>query len=250
MKYTATIEINGHIIDSLTLPKIMDIILDENANYEIDEIKIGREKTELSYARLNISAEDQEILNNVLKKVTKQGAVLIGDGEEEVRLEICQKDRTLPDNFYSTTNLPTQILLNKKWIPVENTAMDCVIVVEKTNKRAFCKKISQVKQGEVIVTGYKGIKVSPARKHKENSSFSFMSSEVSTEKPKSLMIKKIAKRMAEIKKNNEGKILFVLGPAVVHTKSQDFFTKLIELGYVDCLFAGNALATHDLEVAF
>lgn len=247
MKNRCTIEIQGHVIDSLTLPKIMDIIIESGSTYLIDDIKIGKEKTEISYARLNINAPDEKTLNDVLSKVIKQGAVLLK--EKNVVLAECKKDRTLPDNFYSTTNMITRILLNNEWIKVENTAMDCAIVVDETNKTACCTKLSQIKKGDMVVTGYNGIRVNPVSKQEEKSAFSFMSSEVSSEKPKSIVIKKIAKRMIEIKENNEGKILFVLGPAMVHTKSQEAFIKLIELGYVDFLFAGNALATHDIEAA-
>ena len=241
------IEVEGHIIDSLTLPKIMDTILDMGASYNIEDIKIGNKKEESSYARLCISAEDDEIMSKILEKVTKQGATLLK--EENVTLGESVKDQTMPDAFYSTTNLKTDILLDGEWIAVGDTAMDCGIVVNTENKTAKCLKISQIKKGDKIVLGYMGVRVHPLKKHEDKQVFSFMGSEVSSEKPKSLVIKKIAKRMIEMKKNNEGKILFVLGPAVVHTKSREAFSKLIELGYVDYMFAGNALATHDIEAA-
>lgn len=247
MTSISVIEVNGHIIDSLTLPKIMDTILDMNAAYHIEEIKIGNKKEESSYARLAISSEDEETMSKILEKVTKQGATLLV--EQNVTLKESFKDQTMPDDFYSTTNMKTDILLNGEWIAVKDTAMDCGIVVSTEKKEAKCLKLSQIKKEDKIVVGYKGIRVHPIKKHKEEQAFSFMGSEVSSEKPKALIIKKIAKRMVEIKKNNEGKILFVLGPAVVHTKSREAFSKLIEMGFVDYMFAGNALATHDIEAA-
>jgi lysine-ketoglutarate reductase/saccharopine dehydrogenase-like protein (TIGR00300 family) len=45
------------------------------------------------------------------------------------------------------------------------------------------------------------------------------------------------------------KILAVLGPAVVHTGSVEHICRLIRGGYLNVLFAGNALATHDIEQA-
>jgi len=245
MKVDCTVEIQGHIIDSLTLPKIMDTILDLGAAYTIKEIKIGNDKTNVSYARLNVFADSHEILDNVLDNITKQGATLLE--EKNVTLGECPKDRTLPDDFYSTTNMITEILLNDEWVPAGNTAMDCAIVVDEKNKKACCTKLSQIKKGDKVVMGHDGVKVHPLRKHEDKSIFTFMGSEISSEKPKSLLINKIAKRMQEIKENNEGKILFVLGPAVVHTKSRDNFIKLIKMGMVDYMFAGNALATHDIE---
>src|SRR5262249_6638888 len=45
------------------------------------------------------------------------------------------------------------------------------------------------------------------------------------------------------------RILAVLGPAVVHTGSVEHICRLIRSGYLNVLFAGNALATHDIEAA-
>ena len=45
------------------------------------------------------------------------------------------------------------------------------------------------------------------------------------------------------------KVLWVGGPAVVHTGAAPAMVALVEAGYVDVLFAGNALATHDIEAA-
>ncbi len=248
MKESCIVEIKGHILDSLTLPKIMDTIIDEGGNYEIVEIDIGKKKTSLSHAKLKVLAEDKETLDNIVSKITRQGAEPIAD--KEVLLEKCPRDKVLPENFYATTNLQTNIFYKGKWIKAEDTAMDCAIVVDEQNLKAYCRKISQIKKGDNVVVGFEGIKVVPLKKREGKKTFSFMSSDFSAEKPKSMIIKKIAERMIEIKDNKEGKILFVLGPAVVHTKSQEPLIKLIENGFVDVLFSGNAFAVHDLEAAF
>jgi lysine-ketoglutarate reductase/saccharopine dehydrogenase-like protein (TIGR00300 family) len=78
--------------------------------------------------------------------------------------------------------------------------------------------------------------------------FSFMASEVSAEKPKKLLIGQIASEMRAIRAEG-GRILVVAGPAVVHTGAGRSLSRLIELGYVQVLFAGNALAVHDVEAA-
>ena len=247
MTSSCKVEIKGHIIDSLTLPKVMDTILEFGGKYAIEEIQIGEGKTNISYAKLDIEAGSRKILDNILGKINKYGVELIE--EEDIALGECPKDKTLPDNFYSTTNLITDILLEGKWLQVEDTAMDCGIVVDVKNRRAFCRKISQIKKDDMVVVGKHGVRIHLLDKDQKQDDFKFMASDVSSEKPKSLMIKSLAKRMKEIKENNEGKILFVLGPVVVHTKSQDAFSKLIEMEYVDYLFSGNALATHDIEAA-
>src|SRR5260370_14190708 len=75
-----------------------------------------------------------------------------------------------------------------------------------------------------------------------------MASSVSSEKPKSAMIRRIAAEIGAIKARG-GKILVVAGPAVVHTGAGPHLVRLIDRGYVNVLFAGNALAVHDIEQA-
>lgn len=75
-----------------------------------------------------------------------------------------------------------------------------------------------------------------------------MSSPVSTEQPKGLLIRDIAETMKNVRHDN-GKILVVAGPGLVHTGAAPFLVQLIENGYVQLLFAGNGLAVHDIESA-
>jgi lysine-ketoglutarate reductase/saccharopine dehydrogenase-like protein (TIGR00300 family) len=101
----------------------------------------------------------------------------------------------------------------------------------------------------LIAVGHHGIRVTPVERAIDRKSvFEFMASNVSSEKPKSAVIREIAAEIRLAKKSG-GKILVVAGPAVVHTGAGEHFEKLIEWGYVNLLFAGNALATHDIEQA-
>jgi lysine-ketoglutarate reductase/saccharopine dehydrogenase-like protein (TIGR00300 family) len=76
--------------------------------------------------------------------------------------------------------------------------------------------------------------------------FEFMNSQVSSEKPQALLVRQIAQQMRDVKSEGR-KILWVGGPAVVHTGAAPAMVALVEAGFVDVLFAGNALATHDIE---
>jgi lysine-ketoglutarate reductase/saccharopine dehydrogenase-like protein (TIGR00300 family) len=75
-----------------------------------------------------------------------------------------------------------------------------------------------------------------------------MSSEVSSEKPQALLVRQIAQQMRDVKAAGR-KVLWVAGPAVVHTGASPAMVSLVDAGYVDVVFAGNALATHDIESA-
>jgi lysine-ketoglutarate reductase/saccharopine dehydrogenase-like protein (TIGR00300 family) len=96
--------------------------------------------------------------------------------------------------------------------------------------------------------GHQGIRVSPADTAARHSLFEFMASPVSSEKPKGVTVREIANEMRRTKQAGE-KILAVLGPAVVHTGGSELVCRLIRNGFLNILFAGNALAAHDIEQA-
>jgi lysine-ketoglutarate reductase/saccharopine dehydrogenase-like protein (TIGR00300 family) len=73
-----------------------------------------------------------------------------------------------------------------------------------------------------------------------------MKSSVSSEKPSNHLIEQIAKEILETKAQGK-KVLAVIGPAVVHTGAGESLATLIKEGFVDIVFAGNAMAVHDVE---
>jgi lysine-ketoglutarate reductase/saccharopine dehydrogenase-like protein (TIGR00300 family) len=241
------VELKGHIIDSLILSKVLDEIIARGGSYESEEMRLGRTKDDPSYARLKVSAPDREKLDNILRRINELGAAPVDD--REPTFGKAEKDGVFPDNFYSTTNLETEVHMDGRWVGVEDTGMDCGIKVDKDLYRAYATKMKDVKKGELFVVGSHGVRVIVPDKKKSASIFRFMSSRVSSEKPMMAMIKAIAEEMREIKEKKIGKILFVCGPAIVHTGSREALSCLIEKGYVDVLFAGNALAAHDIEAS-
>ena len=155
----------------------------------------------------------------------------------------------MPDNFYSTTNNPTFVMLNGKWVKVSNQMMDKAIVIDLKNNKALCKMIRDIKKGDLIATGEEGIRVSPPERPREGLDvFQFMSSSASTEKPVKSLAKKISQDIYETKQKG-GKIVAVVGPATVHTGATSALAELIKNGYIDVLLAGNALLVHDVEFA-
>jgi lysine-ketoglutarate reductase/saccharopine dehydrogenase-like protein (TIGR00300 family) len=98
-----------------------------------------------------------------------------------------------------------------------------------------------------IVLGHAGVRVFPQdRGEVRPHDFTFMSSGVSTEKPKGALIRDIARELVANQRGGK-KTLLVGGPAIVHTGSGPLVCDLIRRGYIHKLFAGNALATHDVE---
>src|SRR5262249_7020065 len=149
----------------------------------------------------------------------------------------------------STTNLETAVRWKERWVPVERTEMDCGIrLLEGDPLHAACVPVHRVKEGDLIVVGDKGVKVTPLPRRDPGSIFSFMGSDVSTERPKELVVAAVAKGMQEARRKGQ-KILLVGGPAIVHTGAGRHLEAIINAGWIDVLFAGNALATHDIERA-
>lgn len=255
------VELSGHIIDSWTLPRIWDIIMDRGGNFEVEEMRVGSRKTEPSYARLKVIAPDDDILERIVSELQQFGAVLTN--AEDAQTARVEKDGVLPNNFYSTTNLPTQIRIHGQWIDVANIEMDVVIVVDQDRERghtqgtgsaqgtiptAHCKPMHDVRVDEEVIIGHNGIRVQPYTRNREHEAFAFMQSDVSPERTKVLEIHEIARQMKETRARN-GKILFVLGPAVIHTGAGRYIAELLRRGYIQVIFGGNAIVTHDIESA-
>jgi lysine-ketoglutarate reductase/saccharopine dehydrogenase-like protein (TIGR00300 family) len=245
--YKREVKLSGHIIDSLILPNTLDLIMDMGGDFKILEFEVGKLKVDTSHARIQVEAPNKILLGEILDELSEIGALVIEI--KDVKLLKSENDKTLPADFYSTTHHPTQIRYNGEWVVVENIEMDCMIIVDTENERALCEPIGRIKKGDLVVVGREGIQVlPPERPRGKQGVFEFMSSEASSEKPIKSIIKNIASEIKEVKKRN-GKIAIVSGPAVVHTGSGSILANMIKEGYIDIIFAGNALATHDVESA-
>ncbi|TLX88064.1 MAG: TIGR00300 family protein [Thaumarchaeota archaeon] len=229
----------------MILTRIFDKIMDLKGNFNVLEFNVGKKKDELSYARLLISGKNKKHLNQLLESVFIEGAQPTKiDG---VILKSAPNDMIMPRDFYSTTNNTTQIFLNNEWIDVENMMMDKCIVVDLRNKKAECKKIRDVRTGDMIVTGEQGVRILPEERPREGIDiFQFMSSTSSSERPTQQIARKIAMDIYNTKKNG-GKIVVTAGPVIVHSGAAESLAKLIRMKYIDGLLTGNALAVHDIE---
>jgi len=244
MAVSQEIELSGHIIDSGIMTQLFDIVMDMGGIFEILVFDIGKEKTDPSYARLRIAAANREKLRSILSELHRLGARPLD--VRDVHVVAAEGDRVLPKGFYSTTNHPTEVKYGGEWIPVEAIEMDCLIVVDRQAKRARCTPLSKLKRGDHIVVGEDGVKVHYPERPRHQSSFEFMHGTVSSERPIETLIAKIAREILEVHRAG-GKIILVGGPAIIHTGAAKSVAAMIRKGYINALFAGNALATHDIE---
>jgi lysine-ketoglutarate reductase/saccharopine dehydrogenase-like protein (TIGR00300 family) len=244
MAASDTIEAEGHLIDSGLLSAIFDKIIEFKAAYEIVDFDIGKTNDDASRIKMRINAADSAVLDELLQQLTTYGCHPVK--ERNAVLKPAEKDRCVPDDFYSTTNNRTQVRVGGKWVDVELQRMDAVIAV--SDGGAACRKLRDVRAGELVVCGHEGIRVTPEFKERDRLGFAFMSNDVSSERRVEGVVSKIADMMRQVKKSG-GRIAVVGGPVVVHTGGVEHFSELIRLGYVDVLLAGNALAVHDIEYA-
>jgi lysine-ketoglutarate reductase/saccharopine dehydrogenase-like protein (TIGR00300 family) len=247
-RFREDVELQGHIIDSLLLPKVLDEITSLGGEYESREVRIGHHRHDASYVRLQVTAPTAEVLERILSEIGQHGAVPVAHHDCQLAAaDICG---AFPEGFYSTTNEPTEIRLGGQWITVERQEMDCGVKVDLAAQRAQCVAMADVQVGDQIVVGRLGTRVQPIGRDVDRPhSFGFMNSTVSSEKPKHVTVREIAEQMRAAAQGT-GKILIVAGPAVVHTGSRELMSWLIRNRYVDLLFAGNALAAHDIEQSF
>ncbi len=244
-KFSQDIQVGGHLIDSMILTRIFDKIMDLKGEFQVQEINIGKRKKDQSFARLLVTGKNQRHLDNILETVYREGAV--SQTPKEIKLKKSTKNNVMPDNFYSTTNNHTQVFYKGKWIQVENMMMDKCIALK--GARAFCVPVRDVKKGDRIIVGERGIRITPPERPREGVNvFEFMGSSSSSERPTLHIANKVAKDIHDTKKKG-GKIILVGGPAIVHTGATGAVSELIRLGYVDGILAGNALAVHDVEYA-
>lgn len=243
---SAEIELQGHIIDSYILPRIWGAIEEAGAHFHVREMRIGQSETETSYARIEVSAESQQLLDDLLPELQRLGADLAE--EQNIRTARVTQPGVLPDDFYSTTNLPTAVRVGGQWLPVANIEMDVAIVIDGAAKTAQATPMHGVRLGDEVVVGYEGVRVEPQERPRQREAFGFMQSPVSSERAKALAIREVVTAMSAARQHG-GKILWVLGPAIVHTAARGSVAELIRRGYVQVIFGGNAIVAHDVEAA-
>jgi lysine-ketoglutarate reductase/saccharopine dehydrogenase-like protein (TIGR00300 family) len=245
--FAETVHLDGHIIDSGTLSKVLDLILLHGGEYEITTFQIGTTRQAASHAEIVVRTSTAEDLHHILQEVVQHGAAPIAHDAHWVE---APADGVFPDDFYSTTNLESQVRHGGRWLPIEQIEMDCGVLLQERGDgpHAITVPVHRVRGGDLVLVHEDAVKVVPAPRKDPVSVFGFMSSEVSAERPKELTVAAVAEGMIDTRRRG-GRILFVGGPAIIHTGAGRYLEALIIGGWIDVLFAGNALATHDIEAA-
>lgn len=239
---------DGHVVDSLLLAKVLDVVVDAGAHYRIVDLKVGATQHDPSHVRIEVAAADDEALQAVLGEVQVHGAN--PEVQDDAELAVADRDGVLPAGFYPTTNLPTAVRVGGRWLTVPRPEMDCALVVDGAGGTGTARVVPmhRVRAGDRVVVGFGGVRVTVPDRVDDGETFGFMTSEVSSEKPKALSVARVAEAMQRARQAG-ARVLAVCGPAVVHTGACPPLARLVREGWVHVLFAGNGFATHDIESA-
>lgn len=243
--YRRSIISEGHLIDSGIMSKILNLIIDEKADYKITNFEIGKKQDEISRLELLLICNSEDTLDMVTKKLVILGAW--EKGATESVFIVSNQDRCVPSDFYSTSNHRTEVFLGGMWRKVSKQRMDAMIKLGAHGPE--CIKLRDVKKGDKILCGSESVRVFPPDAGRQSEGFGFMSNDVSSERSDNIAVKKVAKALQDLKSGGK-KAVVVAGPVVVHTGGAGALAALIREGYVHGLLGGNAIAVHDLESQF
>jgi lysine-ketoglutarate reductase/saccharopine dehydrogenase-like protein (TIGR00300 family) len=243
------VEAQGHLIDSHIMEQIFDTVVEFGGRFEVEQFSIGRTNSDGSYLRLKIDTDDAESMEKILSQLLGLGCSMVDSGEAE--LFTVERDCCAPEDFYSTTNHKTYVRHGSQWVEVQNQRMDALVVVDDRQTPdhvATCRRLRDIKAGDKVVTGMRGIRVVPESKERDRLAFAFMSNGISSERQVETAVKQTAALIEQARAAGQG-IIAVAGPVVVHTGGAGPLSRLIREGYITALLSGNALGVHDIESA-
>jgi lysine-ketoglutarate reductase/saccharopine dehydrogenase-like protein (TIGR00300 family) len=226
------------------MEQIFDKVVESNGRFEVEQFRIGRTNGDPSYLRLRVETPTRQQMDHVLAQLLAIGCSPAETGDAV--LSQVERDRCAPEDFYSTSNHHTFVRVNGEFIEVRNQRMDAMIVVKDSD--AVCRRLRDLKAGDMVVTGMRGIRVIPESKERDRLAFAFMSNEISSERQVETAVRQTAALARQTKEQGKT-IVAVAGPVVVHTGGVAGLSRLIRGHWVDAVLSGNALGVHDIESA-
>jgi lysine-ketoglutarate reductase/saccharopine dehydrogenase-like protein (TIGR00300 family) len=238
------VEAHGHLVDSRIMEQICDTVVEYGGRYEVEHFSFGRTNDDQSHLRLKIDADDAASMEKILSQLLALGCTIMDSGDADLFTVV--QNCCAPEDFYSTTNHKTYVRCDGRWIEVQSQRMDALIVVD--GDQARCRRLRDIKTGDHVVTGMRGIRVVPESKERDRLAFAFMSNGISSERQVETAVKQTAALMQQARAAGQG-IVAVAGPVTVHTGGAAPLSRLIREGYISAVLSGNALGVHDIEAA-
>ena len=253
MGFSETVEVTGHLMDTGVLARILDDVLEYGGDYTIERLDVGRTHDDESSAQIVVVSEDADTLARLLMRLQSHGVNAVEPGAAVTKP--APRDGVFPDDFYSTTNLETVVRLGGSWVPVEHPEMDCGLLVSAT-RAVRTVPVSDVREGDMVVCGASGVRVVlPAAEHSAHSG-ERPGGDVRLHVLGGLLARsrrpcrcaRSPSRIRDVKADGEQGAVGRRPGGGPHRR-RAAMVALVEAGFVDVLFAGNALATHDIEAS-
>jgi lysine-ketoglutarate reductase/saccharopine dehydrogenase-like protein (TIGR00300 family) len=251
------IRLEGHLLDSGLLDRALDVVVDGSGSFRILEFQLGHQRQSTSEAHLQVSAPSGAALDWITSRLIELGAAAAPDESRDAEVQTVTLPGVAPEDFYATTIYPTEVRVGGQWHRVQDQRMDATIVLDSAGDElsARCKLFRHLAPGDQVVVGTEGIRTlrrTEARNSRAglpaDKEFAFMGAAISSERRVGLAVERIAWEMRRIREQ-DGRVVVVAGPVVVHTGGAEHLAWLIRQGYVQALLGGNGLATHDIEQA-
>ena len=228
MPFQEVVEAEGHLIDSHIMENIFDKVVEYSGRFEVEQFRIGRTNSEPSYLRLKVETPDEQAMRAPAPGRCWGWAAPPADTGDAALREV-ERDRCAPEDFYSTTNHRTFVRHGQKWIEVENQRMDAMVVVGEG--RAVCRRLRDLRRGDRMVVGLRGIRVIPESKERDRLAFAFMANGISSERQVETAVRQTAALVRQALEQKQ-KVVVVAGPVVVHTGGVAGLSALIRNGWV------------------
>src|ERR1019366_8460734 len=167
MQFEEVVEAEGHLIDSHVMEQIFDKVVESKGKFEVEQFRIGRTNGDPSYLRLRVEAATRQQMEHLLAQLLELGCSPSDTGDAQTRA--VERDKCAPEDFYSTSNHRTYIRIDGEWVEVANQRMDAMIVVN--DNQPVCRRLRDLKAGDPVVTGMRGIRVVPESKERDRAAF-------------------------------------------------------------------------------
>ncbi|MBI3665198.1 MAG: TIGR00300 family protein [Acidobacteria bacterium] len=243
-KFQEIVEAEGHLIDSHVMEMVFDKVVEHQGSFLVEEFRVGRTNNDPSYMRMRVETPTAQAMARLLEDLLGIGCSPVS--KEDVLVRAVERDCCAPEDFYSTTNHRTQVRVSGAWLEVQNQRMDALVVLE--DGRAACRKLRDLKAGDGVVCGQRGIRVIPESKERDRLAFAFMANGISSERQVETAVRQTATLIRQVMEQGQ-QVVVVAGPVVVHTGGGAALAELIRSGFVHALLSGNALGVHDAESA-
>lgn len=151
-----TVLLQGHVIDSLTLSKVIDQVQAMGGDYELNDIRIGGLKKDISSVNLTLSADTESRLQDILAELHPYGVSPLEAASPDVSLTAVTADGKLPDAALEL-KLPSRVKVTGQWLAVLGSPQAMAVVVEPKTRQASLKAVADLRSGDQVVACGQGV---------------------------------------------------------------------------------------------